>query len=97
MIRPAADISAILAACGVPALISEADKDDKTVQVIFDRNSLNEMGVLTDKPQITIAAADLDGVDIPAATITVSGETWRLLRPLNDGAGLIIAGLQRTT
>lgn len=90
------DLDKFFADFGVSAVVSETGKADKTITVLFDRNSLSDIGVITDKPQTTIKESDLAGVDIEGATIAVAGETWRLIKPLPDGTGLIISGLKRT-
>ncbi len=80
---------------GLSAVISQPGQPDKPVQVLFDLHSLGEMGVITDKPQITIKDSDLAGVDVKSATITINNTGYRMVKPLPDGAGLTIAGLQR--
>ncbi len=89
------DLDKFFADFGISAVISETGKADKTITVLFDRNSLSDIGVITDKPQITIKESDLTGVDTEGATIAVAGETWRLIKPLPDGSGLVIASLKR--
>jgi len=85
-----------LAFYGTPAVISQPEELDKSVKAIFDRNSLGEMGVLTDKPQAAILSADLDGVDLKTATITIGGTTYKMSKPLPDDAGLTTVMLTRS-
>lgn len=80
---------------GIPATIKELHKADKPVTVLFDLLSLAEAGILTDKPQATLKESDLTGTDIKAATITVSSIEYQMIKPLPDGAGLVIVGLKR--
>lgn len=91
----ATDFNIVFDDFGISATISELNKADRQVQIIFDQQSLNDMGILTDKPQATLKASDLAGVDLKYTTITINNIAYRLIKPLPDGMGLIIAGLAR--
>jgi hypothetical protein len=80
---------------GTSATIAEPAKADKTTSVLFDATTISEMGVLTDKPQITIKESDLSGFDLKAATITISGTEYRMMKPLVNGQGLTTTTLIR--
>jgi hypothetical protein len=80
---------------GTPAVISQPGQSDKPVAVIFDAQSFNEMGVLTDKPQASIDSTDLTAVDMKSAVIAAAGETYRMTKPLPDGHGLTTVNLTR--
>lgn len=75
---------------GSPAVISQPGHPDKPVTVIFNLNSMDSMGVMTDKPQCAIYDTDLVGTDLKAATITVTGKfpAAKMARPMPDGAGM---------
>lgn len=91
----ATDFNIVFDDFGISATISELNKADKQVKVLFDLQSLGDMGILTDKPQATLKESDLAGVDLKYTTITINNITYRLIKPLPDGMGLIIAGLAR--
>ena len=80
---------------GIPAVIQQPGQPDKPVTIIFALNSLDTMGVLTDKPQIVIADADLIDLDLKTGSITVTGKypAARITKPLPDGFGIITAFL----
>lgn len=82
---------------GVPAVISQPGQPDKPVTVIFDQTGYVEQGIITDKPQIAIPEPDLTGLDLKYTTITVTGKypEARILKPLPDGAGWIVATLTK--
>lgn len=82
---------------GTPAVIKRPGLPDQTVQVLFDLNSIDQSGLLTDKPQITIPESCLTDMDLKTATITVIGKypEARIMKPLPDGSGLTVAGLAR--
>ena len=79
---------------GSSATIAETAKADKTTSVLFDATTISELGVITDKPQITIKESDLTGFDLKAATITISGTEYRIIKPQAD-MGIITAYLAR--
>ena len=91
----ASDIAGILAGVGESATIAQAGKTSATVTVLYETTALNEMGVLADQPQVTLAESDLAGFDTTLATITVDGTTWKIMKPLPDGSGFIQCGLRR--
>lgn len=93
----AADIAAFMDNFGTPAVIQQPGQPDKPLTVIFDLNSLDLMGMSTDKPLITMAENDLVGIDLKAATITVTGKypAARMTKPEPDGSGFITALLTR--
>lgn len=91
----ASDIAGILAGVGESATIAQSGKTSAVVTVLYESASLNEMGVLTDRPQVTLAESALTGFDATLATITVAGATWALMKPLADGAGFVTCGLRR--
>ena len=82
---------------GTPAVIAQPGQPDKPVTVIFDLTGYVEQGIITDKPQMSIPAADLVGIDTKAATITVTGKypEARIIKPLPDGSGWITATLTK--
>jgi hypothetical protein len=84
------DMDTILDAVGSDALLNST-----SVKVKYRPNSLNEMGVLTDRPQATMKASLLASVNLKTATLTVAGETFRMVKPLPDGTGFVIVGLTR--
>ena len=89
------DLDIFFADFGLAAIISQLGNPDKPTQVLFDLQSVGEMGALTDKPQVTIKDSDLDGVDIKSATITIRNTSYRMVRPLADGMGLTVVTLAR--
>lgn len=91
----ASDIAGILSGVGESATIAQTGKTSSTVTVLYESASLNEMGVLTDRPQVTLAESALTGFDPTLATITVGGTTWALMKPFPDGSGFITCGLKR--
>jgi hypothetical protein len=80
---------------GTPAVIAQPGHEDSAVTVLFDSQSLNDMGVLTDKPIASLDDAIIAGVDIKSAVITISGVDYRMTRPLADGYGLTTVNLTR--
>lgn len=87
----------LLARFGTPAVITQPGEPDRSDNVIFDLYSMGEMGVLTDKPQITVRDSFIDGVDLKSAAITVTGKypEARMSKPLPDGGGFTILLLTR--
>jgi hypothetical protein len=83
------DLSAFMAAFGVPAVLSPPGHVGRPVMVIFDLNSMDQMGCLTDKPQITIRETDLASIDHTTAIITVVGKypPARMTKSTPDGTG----------
>jgi hypothetical protein len=89
------DLDILLDAFGIPATLSDGVHPAKPLRVILDSNSINELGVITDKPQITIKEADLLELDMKNTTITVNDTNYRILKPFSDGSGLVVAGITR--
>jgi len=89
------DLDIYLADFGISATIKETAKADKIVKTLFDQTGYVEMGMLTDKPQATLKDSDLAGTDTKAATITINGTVYELIKPQPDGAGLTTFGLKR--
>ena len=84
------DINAILSATGTSALLN-----GQSCRIEYRLNSLDQMGVLTDRPQATFKASDLTGLDLKTATLFVAGETFRLTKPQPDGSGFTSVLLTR--
>ena len=95
MIDLTTDLDIFFADFGVAATITETAKADKAVTVLFDQAGFVENGVMTDKPQATLKETDLTGTDTKIARITISGTEYQMIKPLPDGAGLVVAGLKR--
>lgn len=99
-----ADIAAMLLAVGQTATLTEPGTAgppivaDKTTALLvkFSNKSLNELGMLTDKPQVMLDATSMTGVNLKTATLTVSGTTYRMMNPMLDDGGFITLLLQRT-
>jgi len=88
------DIDILFTIDGVAAVISETGKTSVETVILFDRNSVDQTGTITDKPQITLPTADLEGFTRSKATISIAGTTYSFMKPLDDGAGLTVAGLK---
>lgn len=82
---------------GVDAVIKQTGHPDKPVVVLFDLYGGVEMGIMSEKPQITIMDSDLSGIDLKAVTITVTGKypPAKIVKPLPDGSGVTVAHLQK--
>lgn len=91
------DLNIFFTDFGTPAVITQPELPDKPVTVLFDLNSMDQAGILTDKPQISIPDSDLAGLDLRLATITVTGKfpAARMTKPLPDGSGLTTLLLTR--
>jgi hypothetical protein len=79
---------------GTSAVISEEGKVSRPVTILFDRNSIGAE-VITDRPAATLKTADLEGFTRSKLTLTCEGESFSLMKPLDDGAGLTVSGLKR--
>ena len=90
-----ADLDMLFSFDAKDAVISESGLTDRPCQILFDSNSVDNSGVLTDKPALTIKTADLEGFTRSKAVITVNGTGYTMIKPLDDGAGLTVAGLKR--
>jgi uncharacterized protein YjbI with pentapeptide repeats len=66
---PRADLDIYFSDFGSSATIAELTGAVKPATVLFDAHSISEMGVLTDRPQITITESDLAGVDLSGAIL----------------------------
>ena len=97
MFDQSADIDFVLDDSGTAAVIKQSGHADKPVRVVFDQNSTDQLGMLTDKPQVAIPDSDLVGVDLKTASITVTGKfpASRITKPLPDGSGWTTALLTR--
>ena len=91
----AADIPALMDVLGIPASLIEAGSTSKAIKVVFDNSSIDSMGILTDKPQVSLMTSDLDGRDLKNTVLTIKGTDYRILKPLGDGYGLSLATLTR--
>jgi hypothetical protein len=80
---------------GIPAVISDSALHKKDTRAVFDINSIDSIGVITDKPQVSILTADLAEFDIKNTVLTVRDTEYRILKPLPDGYGLSLATLAR--
>lgn len=89
------DSAAVMDMFGIPATISDAFTPAAATKVVFDNNSFDSMGVLTDKPQITLMTTDLAGLDLKTTVLTINSTDYRILKPLPDGYGLSTATLAR--
>lgn len=87
--------AAVSSRFGRPGVIKSPGHADNPVTVIFDQNSLNEMGVLTDKPQASINMTDLAAADVKASTITINSVVYKMSRPMPDGSGMATVLLTR--
>ena len=95
--NPVSDLDIFFYDFGTSAIIAEPAKADKTTSVLFEAVTISDMGVITDKPQIIIKESDLAGSDLKAATITISGTEYRMMKPFPDGQGLATTTLIRIT
>lgn len=97
------DIAAFLDAVGEAATITEPGTAGPPVvadvvtelTVDYSSTSLNEMGMLTDRPQATMPGSVLVGKNLKTAMITVSGSNWRMTNPLYDESGFVSVYLSR--
>jgi len=92
----ASDVDILFSDLGVPAVISQPGNPDITTTVLFDTHSTDELGVWTEKPLAAFRATDLADIDIKTATVALAGETWKIVKPIADGTGLVIAGMQKS-
>lgn len=97
------DIAAFLDAVGEAATITEPGAAGPPVVaavvtpliVDYSSTSLNEMGMLTDRPVATMSGSTLAGKNLKTATITVDGTTWRMTNPMYDESGFVSVYLTR--
>lgn len=89
------DLDVFFLDLGVAAVISEFGITSRPVSILFDQNSIDNMGALTDKPAITVKTSDLEGFTRSKLIITINGAGYNMIKPLDDGAGLTVAGLKR--
>lgn len=90
-----ADCASLMDIFGVPATLSDGVHATKPIKVVFDKTSIDSIGVLTDKPQASLLTADLESIDLKNTVLTIDGTGYRILKPLADGYGLSLASLTR--
>lgn len=91
------DLNTFFADLGVPAIITPSGRPSWPLTVLFDLNSMDQMGCQTDKPQIIIQDSDLARINLTTDRITVVGKypAAKMTKPDPDGAGLTTLLLTR--
>lgn len=90
-----ADLDTIFDAVGVAGVLACVPGGATPIQVKFRRTSLNESGMLTDRPTAMMKSSSIVGVDLKTATLAVMGETYRMTKPFPDDTGMTTVQLIR--
>ena len=89
------DCASLMDIFGIPATLSDGVHTTKPIKVVFDSTSIDSIGVLTDKPQVSLLTTDLENIDLKNTVLTINDTGYRILKPLTDGYGLSLATLAR--